>query len=111
MTGLAADVRRVLSTLPPGEVITYGELAREAGSPGAARAVGSALRDLSDVPWWRVVNARGRVHPGAVEEATRRLAAEGVDVVDGFVRGLSLRAVGGSGDIGAREAPAAGGRV
>lgn len=89
VTGFAAAVRAVLSALPPGEVITYGELAREAGYRGAARAVGNALRELPDVPWWRVVDARGRVNPHAVAEATRRLAAEGVVVIDGMVQGMA----------------------
>lgn len=29
--------------IPPGETLTYGELARQLGEPGAARAVGQAL--------------------------------------------------------------------
>lgn len=82
----AEDVRTVLATLEPGQVITYGEVAAEAGRPGAARAVGTILRRLSGVPWWRVVNAAGRVCPTAVAEATRRLEAEGVTVVHGHVR-------------------------
>lgn len=76
----SADVLRVLHALQPGQVVTYGEVATEAGYPGAARAVGNLLRDVSDVPWWRVVAANGRVCPHAVAEATRRLAAEGVEV-------------------------------
>jgi len=43
---------------------TYGEIARQAGMPGAARRVGKALRDLPNdtrVPWFRVVNAQGRL--------------------------------------------------
>lgn len=77
----------MLDGLEPGHVVTYGEVAREAGRPGAARAVGNLLRkSLSDVPWWRVVTATGRVCPFAVPEATRRLAAEGICVIDGHVR-------------------------
>ena len=75
-----ADVLTVLRALQPGQVVTYGEVATEAGYPGAARAVGNLLRDGPDVPWWRVVAANGRVCPHAVAEATRRLAAEGVEV-------------------------------
>ena len=53
-------VRRV----PRGRVATYGQIAQLAGIPGAARQVGyalAALADVSDVPWQRVVNARGEV--------------------------------------------------
>lgn len=83
----AADVVAVLRTLRPGQVVTYGEVAAEAGHPGAARAVGNVLRVVSGVPWWRVVAASGRVNPNAVAEATRRLTAEGVAVHDGRVTG------------------------
>lgn len=50
--------------VPPGHAVTYGQVAALLGSPAASRAVGYALRALpgnSDVPWWRVVNARGGV--------------------------------------------------
>ncbi len=38
-----AKVARALRRVPPGKVVTYGELARKAGKPGAARAVGSVM--------------------------------------------------------------------
>ncbi|MBW3605295.1 MAG: MGMT family protein [Actinobacteria bacterium] len=76
----AAAVVAVLRALPAGHVVTYGEVAAEAGHPGAARAVGNVLRSVDDVPWWRVVASTGRVNPNAVAEATRRLRAEGVEV-------------------------------
>ena len=50
--------------VPAGTVVTYGQVALELGAPAAARAVGYALHNLpagSDVPWWRVINARGAV--------------------------------------------------
>lgn len=84
-SAFAAAVLAVLRALQPGQVVTYGEVAAEAGHPGAARAVGTLLRALPDVPWWRVVAADGRVFPGAAAEAARRLAAEGVVVHDGRV--------------------------
>ena len=40
----ARAVRSVLEGTKPGEVMTYGEVAAEAGFPGAARAVGGVLR-------------------------------------------------------------------
>ncbi len=73
------EVRRVLGRLPAGEVVTYGEVAREAGFPGAARAVGTLLaREGDDLPWWRVVTSTGRLVPGHEREHARRLRAEGV---------------------------------
>jgi len=76
----------VLQSLRPGEVVTYGEVAAEAGYPGRARAVGNILAGSDgDLPFWRVVTATGRLVPGHEEEHARRLRAEGVTVVDGRV--------------------------
>ncbi len=75
------DVIRVLRSLPPGEVVTYGEIALEAGYPGLSRAVGSLLaRSDGTLPGWRVVNASGRLVPGHEAEQARRLRAEGVEL-------------------------------
>jgi methylated-DNA-protein-cysteine methyltransferase-like protein len=74
-------VGRVLDRLEPGEVVTYGEVATEAGHPGAARAVGRLLAGSDGAhPWWRVVTASGRLVPGHEAEHARRLRAEGVEV-------------------------------
>lgn len=59
-----ARVYAFVRTIPRGRVITYGHVALALGSPPAARAVGYALHFLpagSDVPWWRVINAKGEV--------------------------------------------------
>lgn len=45
-----------------GELTTYGEVAAEIGHPGSAQAVANALRGATDVPWWRVVPADGRLY-------------------------------------------------
>ncbi len=42
-TPFQRDVWRALAQLPPGQLITYGQLAREVGRPRAARAVGQAV--------------------------------------------------------------------
>lgn len=77
----------VLRALQPGEVVSYGEVADDAGHPGKARAVGRLLATTTqDVPWWRVVNAIGRLVPGNEPEHAARLRAEGVIVRDGRVR-------------------------
>jgi len=54
----------VVRRIPAGRVATYGQVAAVAGLAGQARQVGYALHDLpegSDVPWHRVINAKGEV--------------------------------------------------
>jgi len=79
----------VVRRIPRGRVATYGAVAREAGLPGRARQVGYALAALGrgsvapDVPWHRVVNARGEISArsgGSSFEHLQRtlLDAEGV---------------------------------
>lgn len=83
----AEQAEAVIRALRPGEVVTYGEVAADAGRPGAARAVGHLLATQpADLPWWRVVAANGRLVPGHEAEHARRLAGEGATVVNGRVR-------------------------
>jgi methylated-DNA-protein-cysteine methyltransferase-like protein len=87
VTAFADAVIAVISALEPGDVVTYGEVAAEAGYPGAARAVGGILRTSEGLPWWRVVGAGGRLRtPDPVRQA-RLLADEGVLIVNGRVAG------------------------
>lgn len=55
----------VTQQIPPGRVATYGQLALYAGSPRAARAVGTLMRNSRangvEVPWQRVINASGGI--------------------------------------------------
>ena len=77
----------VLLALREGEVTTYGDVADTAGYPKLARLVGRILATTDrEVPWWRVVNASGRLRARDVREQTALLRAEGVDVRDGRVR-------------------------
>ena len=76
-----AIVRRI----PRGRVATYGQVADLAGLPGHARQVGYALHalpDQHDVPWHRVINARGRISlraGGGSDDLQRKLLeSEGV---------------------------------
>lgn len=56
-------VYRLVRKIPRGRVMTYGQIAVILGHPRAARAVGYALRASGgkNVPWQRVINARGRI--------------------------------------------------
>jgi methylated-DNA-protein-cysteine methyltransferase related protein len=81
VTPFEAAVIAVLQATSPGDVLSYGDVAAEAGYPGAARAVGGVLRRIEGLPWWRVVAANGRVIPHNPAEHIDRLRSEGVEVV------------------------------
>ena len=79
------QVHQVVRCIPPGKVATYGQVARILGRPRGARTVGWALHSIpegSDVPWQRVINARGIITldahgpGGAIQRAL--LEAEGI---------------------------------
>ena len=78
-------VRTVLEALGPGDVMTYGEVATEAGFPGAARAVGRVLRNGDGLPWWRIVTSTGRLVPGLEARHAKLLTDEGVTLRNGRV--------------------------
>lgn len=79
-------VMAVIVALTPGQVVSYGEVAAEAGYPGAARGVGSVLAHSDGLPWWRVVTVNGRLAPGKEAELAGRLRGEGVTITDGRVQ-------------------------
>ena len=57
-------VYMVLASIPPGTVVTYGQVAALAGLPRAARMVGRILGNLpkgTELPWHRVINAAGKI--------------------------------------------------
>lgn len=62
-TPFAIRVRAVVSKIPKGKTLTYGEVAKKAGKPGAARAVGYIMMMNYDekVPCHRVVRADGKI--------------------------------------------------
>ena len=81
MTRFEDAVVAVIRNLEPGDVITYGEVAAEAGFPGAARAVGSLLRTSGgDLPWWRVVGAGGHLRTPEPHRQADLLRADGIRV-------------------------------
>ena len=86
MTRLEAAISEVLLGLEPGDVVTYGEVAEEAGFPGRARAVGRFLKTREGYPWWRVVNSVGRLVPHNEVRQAELLRAEGVATADGRIR-------------------------
>ena len=95
--GVFRRIWHVVACIPKGKVATYGQVARLAGMPGAARMAGWALFALPDglklrgrpVPWQRVINAQGRISPragdlvGGRSRQLRLLRQEGVRVSRG----------------------------
>jgi len=85
---ILAAVRRI----PRGKVCTYGNVAEVAGLPRRARLVGTVLRQTPaarGLPWYRVINAGGRISfpvgSDAYARQRHKLEAEGVVFVGGRV--------------------------
>ena len=83
--GFRARVYEVVCRVPAGRVTTYGDVGAVLGSPRVARQVGFALAALphdTEVPWHRVINAKGTVSArGQTDRAIEqelRLQAEGI---------------------------------
>ena len=81
-------IRETVRRIPRGKVATYGQVAKAAGFPGAARQVVWALRGARGIPWHRVIGAGGKILlPGeAGMEQRIRLENEGVRFRAGRIR-------------------------
>lgn len=83
-------IYEVVRKVPPGKVVTYGQVADLAGLYGKARLVGYALFQVdveSDIPWQRVVNAKGEIsyspaRNGADYRQKNLLEREGIEFDD-----------------------------
>ncbi|MEV8531144.1 MGMT family protein [Streptomyces sp. NPDC051211] len=78
----AERVLEVAERIPPGRVMTYGDIAEwlEEGGP---RQVGRAMSLYGRaVPWWRVVRSDGVLLPGAEQRALAHYRAEGTPLRD-----------------------------
>ena len=87
-------VLNVVRRIPPGRVATYGDVARLAGKPRAARAVGNVMKGCGrlDVPCHRVVAAGGRIGGYGGNEVLKRglLQAEGIVVSGSRIRNFRI---------------------
>lgn len=78
-------VYTVIAAIPVGRIVSYGDIAKLAGYHNRARWVGRLLSQLpsgSKLPWWRVVNAQGRITCPSSALARKKLQLEGVPVND-----------------------------
>lgn len=74
------EVYNVVSAIPQGRVVTYGQIAYLVGKPQCSRMVGQAMRNVSrelHLPCHRVVNSQGRLVP-CWDEQRILLEEEGV---------------------------------
>jgi alkylated DNA nucleotide flippase Atl1 len=77
------DVAPLVEAVPPGCVLTYGDVAELTGW-GAARAVGAVMsRHGHELPWWRVVRADGSLPAGLLPRARLHWAEEGTPLRPG----------------------------
>ena len=62
-SGFRQKVLEIVKSIPAGGVMGYGEVARRAGNPRAARAVGVIMRANHDpsVPCHRVIRSDGKL--------------------------------------------------
>jgi methylated-DNA-protein-cysteine methyltransferase-like protein len=92
VTPFEKKVLTIVSRIPPGRVTTYGDVARLAGKPRAARAVGNILRTAvrPGLPYHRVVAAGGRLGGYSSPSLKRSLLlSEGLTVAPGRVVGFA----------------------
>jgi methylated-DNA-protein-cysteine methyltransferase related protein len=86
MQPFTQSVVTIIQNIPVGRVMTYGQIARVAGSPRAARQVVRVLHSMSrkyQLPWHRVVNSKGQIalqDDASYHEQRLSLESEGIEV-------------------------------
>lgn len=89
MESFTKQVIEVIQKIPPGKVMTYGQIARCAGNSRAARQVVRILHSMSEkynLPWHRVINAKGELGINNSELLAVQVFAlerEGIEITGG----------------------------
>ncbi|HLO12485.1 MAG TPA: MGMT family protein [Pseudoneobacillus sp.] len=79
---------KVIKNIPEGKVMTYGQIAKCAGSPRGARQVVRILHSMSKkyhLPWHRVINSKGEIalqDDESYNEQKLSLQYEGVEIIN-----------------------------
>jgi alkylated DNA nucleotide flippase Atl1 len=85
-TAYVEQVLAVVEAIPPGRVMSYGDIAEYVGE-GGPRQVGRVMSEFGGgVPWWRVIRTDGSPPPSHEGEGLRRLRAEGAPLRPGGQR-------------------------
>lgn len=89
---LKEKVYEILTWIPQGKVVTYGQIAECLGDKRLSRVVGNVLHqnpDESKYPCYKVVNCKGALSEsyafGGIEAQKRKLESEGIQVVNNKV--------------------------
>lgn len=89
---------QVVGGIPSGKVATYGQVAELAGISGGARMVGRCLSQLpkdSQLPWFRVINASGKISLPVGSEGYQKqlglLQEDGITVLNGRINLAKFR--------------------
>ncbi|WP_078379412.1 MGMT family protein [Sutcliffiella halmapala] len=96
MTSFTERAISIIRQIPPGKVMTYGQIARLAGSPRGARQVVRILHSMSrkyELPWHRVINAKGQIGMKEESQFFRQkmlLEVEGIEFINNDTVELSL---------------------
>lgn len=91
MTPFTERAIHIIKQIPPGKVMTYGQVAALAGSPRGARQVVRILHSMSkkyNLPWHRVINSKGIISIRDDESHIIQilsLQSEGIQVCDGTI--------------------------
>ncbi|MFT7041849.1 MAG: methylated-DNA-protein-cysteine methyltransferase-like protein [Urechidicola sp.] len=82
-------VWQLVATIPSGRVATYGQIATLAGAPQQSRLVGRILSRLptdTRLPWYRVINAQGKISNPNLDRQQQLLVQDGIEVKSQRVR-------------------------
>lgn len=78
-------VIEIIKNIPPGKVMSYGQIASLAGNPRSARQVSRILHSMSkkyDLPWHRVINSKGQIVIKDQEgNLTQKILLESEDII------------------------------
>ncbi|MEO0373348.1 MAG: methylated-DNA--[protein]-cysteine S-methyltransferase [Cyanobacteria bacterium P01_A01_bin.17] len=94
---LYEQIYDLVRQIPVGQVATYGQIATLLGRPRNARQVGYALFRVApdaDVPWHRVVNAKGEISQSPQRQGSddlQRILLEQEDVIFNTTDRINLR--------------------
>jgi|SRR5690625_2012193 len=93
MKKFTKEVIEIILQIPEGHVATYGQIAKLAGNQRASRQVVRILHSMSrkyQLPWHRIINAKGKITIKHKKEQKRLLEKEGVKVGDNFFIDLQI---------------------